>query len=58
MAGPSDFFKKNDAFRKHPMLTNQLRIAFPGLGIAVAAFGVYLFVEGMSSKLSKSKAEH
>lgn len=51
--GPGEFFKKNDAWRNHPMLTSrtQWRGAFPGLGIAVTAFAVYLFVDGMSKNL-------
>ncbi|CAK9137431.1 unnamed protein product [Ilex paraguariensis] len=39
--GPTgEFFWRMDEWRKHAMLTNQLRHATPGLGIAVVAFGV------------------
>lgn len=47
----TEFFKSLDEYRKHPMLNNNLRRATPGLGIAVAAFAVYLFVDGMATKL-------
>ncbi|KAF8404007.1 hypothetical protein HHK36_008883 [Tetracentron sinense] len=41
--GPTgEFFKRRDEWRKHPMLTNNLRHATPGLGIALVAFGFYL----------------
>ncbi|URE09914.1 NADH dehydrogenase ubiquinone 1 beta subcomplex subunit [Musa troglodytarum] len=41
--GPTgEFFRRRDEWRKHPMLTNNLRHATPGLGIALVAFGVYL----------------
>ncbi|OAE26213.1 hypothetical protein AXG93_3457s1400 [Marchantia polymorpha subsp. ruderalis] len=55
--GTGDFFAKTDAYRKHPMLNNNLRRATPGLGIAIVLFGGYLFVDGMRAKLSK-KSEH
>jgi hypothetical protein len=51
------FFAARDAYRKHPVISNNLRRATPGLGIALAAFGVYLFVEGMTSKLASSPAK-
>ncbi|GLJ45061.1 hypothetical protein SUGI_0948620 [Cryptomeria japonica] len=50
-----EFFKRRDEWRKHPMLSNNLRNATPGLGIALAAFGVYLFVDGMYTRFYKSK---
>ncbi|RXH73425.1 hypothetical protein DVH24_016247 [Malus domestica] len=40
-----EFFRRRDEWRKHPMLSNQLRHATPGLGIALVAFGVYLVGE-------------
>ncbi|XP_078440440.1 NADH dehydrogenase [ubiquinone] 1 beta subcomplex subunit 3-B-like [Wolffia australiana] len=40
-----EFFKRRDEWRKHPMLSNQLRHATPGLGIAIVAFGIYLVGE-------------
>ncbi|KAL4288255.1 hypothetical protein AHAS_Ahas19G0267900 [Arachis hypogaea] len=39
----AEFFWRRDEWRKHPMLTNQFRHALPGFGIAVVAFGIYLF---------------
>ncbi|KAH1116024.1 hypothetical protein GLYMA_17G002300v4 [Glycine max] len=46
-----EFFRRRDAWRKHPMLTNQLRHATPGLGIAVVAFGIYLVGEQVYNRL-------
>eukprot|EP00616_Rhizochromulina_sp_CCMP1243_P005569 CAMPEP_0118965938 /NCGR_PEP_ID=MMETSP1173-20130426/3448_1 /TAXON_ID=1034831 /ORGANISM="Rhizochromulina marina cf, Strain CCMP1243" /LENGTH=89 /DNA_ID=CAMNT_0006914629 /DNA_START=19 /DNA_END=288 /DNA_ORIENTATION=- len=43
-------FAGQDAWRKHPMLDNCVREAFPGLGYASAIFGVYLvFSTGFAS---------
>eukprot|EP00850_Spirogloea_muscicola_P015594 SM000121S25991 [mRNA] locus=s121:140268:140474:- [translate_table: standard] len=50
--GPGDFFRARDEYRFHPMIRSPWRHAFPGLGLGVAAFAVYLFVEGMASKLA------
>ncbi|XP_027329422.1 NADH dehydrogenase [ubiquinone] 1 beta subcomplex subunit 3-B [Abrus precatorius] len=41
----AEFFRRRDEWRKHPMLSNQLRHATPGLGIALVAFGIYLVGE-------------
>jgi hypothetical protein len=51
------FFAARDAYRKHPVINNNLKRPTPRLGIALAAFGVYLFVEGMTSKLASSPAK-
>ncbi|XP_010248375.1 PREDICTED: NADH dehydrogenase [ubiquinone] 1 beta subcomplex subunit 3-B-like [Nelumbo nucifera] len=49
--GPTgEFFRRRDEWRKHPMLTNQLRHATPGLGIALVAFGIYLVGEAAYNK--------
>jgi hypothetical protein len=40
-----------------PVISNNLRRPTLGLGIALAAFGVYFFVEGMTSKLVSSPAK-
>jgi hypothetical protein len=50
-------FTARDAYRKHPVISNNLRCATPEQGIALATFGVYLFVEGMTSKLANSQAK-
>ncbi|XP_019056656.1 PREDICTED: NADH dehydrogenase [ubiquinone] 1 beta subcomplex subunit 3-B-like [Tarenaya hassleriana] len=51
--GPTgEFFRRRDEWRKHPMLSNQMRHALPGLGLGVAAFCVYLVGEQIYSKLS------
>jgi len=50
-------FVARDAYRKHPVISNNLRRAIPELSIALAAFGVYVFVEGMTSKLASSPAK-
>lgn len=52
-----EFFAKNDVYRKHPFINNNLRRSAPGLGIAVVVFSTYLFVDGMRAKLSK-KSDH
>ncbi|CAN8312196.1 unnamed protein product [Cochlearia groenlandica] len=52
-----EFFRRRDEWRKHPMLSNQMRNALPGLGIGVAAFCVYLIGEQIYNKaLSPSKS--
>jgi hypothetical protein len=50
-------FAARDAYRKHPVISNNLRRATPEQGIALAAFGFHLFVEGMTSKLASSQAK-
>ncbi|XP_023738145.1 NADH dehydrogenase [ubiquinone] 1 beta subcomplex subunit 3-B [Lactuca sativa] len=51
--GPTgEFFRRRDAWRKHPMLTNQFRHATPGLGIALVAFGVYVVAEIAYNKIN------
>lgn len=51
------FFAARDEYRKHPILNNHMKRSMPGFGIALAAFGVYLFVDGMSSRMSSTKKE-
>ncbi|KAF3607913.1 hypothetical protein DY000_02045287 [Brassica cretica] len=54
-----EFFRRRDEWRKHPMLSNQMRHALPGLGIGVAAFCLYLVGEQIYSKaLAPSKSSH
>ncbi|CAN6885338.1 unnamed protein product, partial [Brassica oleracea] len=56
-----EFFRRRDEWRKHPMLSNQMRHALPGLGIGVAAFCLYLVGEQIYSKAlapSKSSSHH
>lgn len=52
------FFKSRDDYRKHPILNGHLKRATPGLGIALGLFGVYLIVDGISSKFSAPKDHH
>ena len=52
------FFKSRDEYRKHPILNGHLKRATPGLGIALGLFGVYLIVDGISSRVSAPKKEH
>lgn len=47
------FFKSRDEYRKHPILNGHLKRATPGLGIALGLFGVFLVVDGISSRFSK-----
>ncbi|KAI8531970.1 hypothetical protein RHMOL_Rhmol11G0176700 [Rhododendron molle] len=57
--GPTgEFFKRRDEWRKHPMVTNQLRHATPGLGIAIVAFGIYLVGEAAYNKMYASSHSH
>ncbi|GFY94380.1 NADH dehydrogenase [ubiquinone] 1 beta subcomplex subunit 3-B like [Actinidia chinensis var. chinensis] len=57
--GPTgEFFKRRDEWRKHPMLKSQLRHAFPGLGIALVAFGVYLVGEAAYNKFYDPSHPH
>ncbi|XP_068653416.1 NADH dehydrogenase [ubiquinone] 1 beta subcomplex subunit 3-B-like [Aristolochia californica] len=50
--GPTgEFFRRRDEWRKHPRLSNQLRQATPGLGIAIVAFGIYLVGEAAYKKI-------
>ncbi|XP_074314422.1 NADH dehydrogenase [ubiquinone] 1 beta subcomplex subunit 3-B-like [Silene latifolia] len=45
-----EFFRRRDAWRKHPMLSNQFRHALPGFGLGVSAFCVYLVAETVYNK--------
>lgn len=53
-----DPWAKREAWRKHPIFSSRslLKSAFPGLGIAIVAFSVYVFVDNMyqSGKTQKS----
>ena len=48
MAG-SDWMRY-ETWRRHPMLNNNLRHAFPGLGIAIVAFAGYVAYDKLTSK--------
>ncbi|CAM9776432.1 unnamed protein product [Scytosiphon promiscuus] len=39
-------FAGQDAWRKHPMLTNCYKRPFPGLGIALGIFAGYCILDG------------
>ncbi|XP_042416254.1 NADH dehydrogenase [ubiquinone] 1 beta subcomplex subunit 3-B-like [Zingiber officinale] len=57
--GPTgEFFRRRDEWRKHPMLTNNLRNAFPGLGIALVAFGIYLAGEAAYNHFRRPDPHH
>ncbi|XP_039052963.1 NADH dehydrogenase [ubiquinone] 1 beta subcomplex subunit 3-B-like [Hibiscus syriacus] len=57
--GPTgEFFKRRDEWRKHPMLSNQLRHATPGLGIALVAFGIYLVGEQVYNRVYAPSSSH
>ncbi|CAO2818005.1 unnamed protein product [Amaranthus hypochondriacus] len=58
LGSTGEFFRRRDAWRKHPMLTNQFRHAVPGLGLGVAAFCVYLVGETVYNKLYPSSSHH
>lgn len=54
----AEFFRRRDAWRKHPMLSNQFRHATPGLGIALVAFGVYLVAEQVYDRINSPSSSH
>ncbi|XAR49190.1 hypothetical protein NMG60_11032293 [Bertholletia excelsa] len=57
--GPTgEFFRRRDEWRKHPMLSHQLRHAAPGLGIALVAFGIYLVGEFAYNKMHSPSHSH
>lgn len=57
--GPTgEFFRRRDAWRKHPMLSNQFRHATPGLGIALVAFGIYVVGEMAYDKIYAPSHSH
>ncbi|XAR56223.1 hypothetical protein NMG60_11036610 [Bertholletia excelsa] len=61
LGATGEFFKRRDEWRKHPMLTSQLRHATPGLGIALVAFGIYLVGEAAYNRIyvsSHSSSSH
>mmetsp|Transcript_8610 Transcript_8610/g.13206 ORF Transcript_8610/g.13206 Transcript_8610/m.13206 type:complete len:80 (-) Transcript_8610:413-652(-) len=45
-------FKGQDAWRKHPMISNCWKNPLPGLGAAVAIFSVYLALDFGFKKLT------
>ncbi|XP_041009995.1 NADH dehydrogenase [ubiquinone] 1 beta subcomplex subunit 3-A-like [Juglans microcarpa x Juglans regia] len=53
-----EFFRRRDQWRNHPMLTNQLRHATPGLGIALVAFGIYIVGEQVYNSLHAPSSSH
>lgn len=38
-------WRKYEAWRQHPLLTNNMRRAFPGLGLGAGAFAVYVLYD-------------
>ncbi|KAL5786874.1 hypothetical protein ACOSP7_003823 [Xanthoceras sorbifolium] len=61
MGHTGEFFRRRDDWRRHPMLTSNLRNATPGLGIALVAFGIYCVGEQVYYKLiapSPSPSHH
>ncbi|OAY63852.1 NADH dehydrogenase [ubiquinone] 1 beta subcomplex subunit 3-B-like [Ananas comosus] len=53
LGATGEFFRRRDEWRKHPMLTNNLRHATPGLGIALVAFGIYLLGEAAYNRFNR-----
>lgn len=55
-----DPWAKREAWRKHPVFSNQamFRNLFPGFGIAVAAFTVYVVVDNMFLKAEAKQKHH
>ncbi|KAK2664711.1 hypothetical protein Ddye_003285 [Dipteronia dyeriana] len=58
MGHTGEFFRRRDTWRKHPMLTSNLRNATPGLGIALVAFGIYCVGEQVYYKLIAPSPSH
>ncbi|KMZ60392.1 NADH dehydrogenase [ubiquinone] 1 beta subcomplex subunit 3-B [Zostera marina] len=57
--GPTgEFFRRRDEWRKHPMLTTNLRTAIPGLGTALVAFGIYCVGEAVYKKFNTPSDSH
>ncbi|OWZ22308.1 putative mitochondrial protein [Phytophthora megakarya] len=46
-----------DAWRSHPFISNCAKKPFTGLGLASAIFGVYLVVDGVTSRFSSKGKE-
>ena len=51
-------WKRADAWRSHPMLTNNMRYSLPGFGIGLAAFAVYAAYDQFLGAGSKAKSHH
>lgn len=47
-----------EAWRAHPLLTNTWRHSMPGLGIALAAFGVYVAYDKLVASKDKAEGHH
>ncbi|XP_044482695.1 NADH dehydrogenase [ubiquinone] 1 beta subcomplex subunit 3-B-like, partial [Mangifera indica] len=58
MGHTGEFFKRRDKWRKHPLLTSNLRQATPGLGIALVAFGIYLVGEQVYYRVIAPSPSH
>lgn len=58
MGHTGEFFRRRDEWRKHPMLTSNLRNATPGLGIALVAFGIYCVGEQVYYKFIAPSPSH
>ncbi|EFN55914.1 hypothetical protein CHLNCDRAFT_22735 [Chlorella variabilis] len=50
-------FRKADAWRQHPLLTNTWRHSMPGLGLGLVAFAAYVAYDQMTKQQS-GKTEH
>ena len=51
-------WRQFEAWRGHPMLTNNLRHGLPGLGIGSAAFAVYVLYDKTLGSAGKSEEHH
>jgi len=49
-------WQKYQAWRSHPMLSSNMRFAFPGLAYGLAAFGLYVAYD--QTIASKGKDSH
>lgn len=51
-------WRKAEAWRSHPLLTNTWRHSMPGLGLGLAAFAVYVAYDKLVAQPSDAKHGH
>jgi hypothetical protein len=51
-------WRRTDAWRAHPLLSNTMRHSMPGLGLGLAAFAVYVAYDQLLKNPSGAKEHH
>ena len=51
-------FRRQDAWRQHPLLTNGMKDAFPGFKRAAGIFAVYVVVEQVYKFATRPSSHH